>query len=179
MMRAEEPKKQVTATAKVLVGFNLQSSMSQSLSIRPIARKDHDKWLTLWQGYNAFYGRSGPTALSPEVIQMTWTRFFDAYEPVRALVAESGCQLLGLTHYLFHRSTISIEPVCYLQDLFTSEAARGQGIGRALIHAVYEHAQLAGSQRVYWQTHETNLTARRLYDKIAERSGFIVYRKQL
>jgi GNAT superfamily N-acetyltransferase len=87
--------------------------------------------------------------------------------------------LLGLTHYLFHRSTIAIGPVCYLQDLFTTEAARGKGIGRALIEAVYEQARVAGSSRVYWQTHETNLTAMQLYDKVADRSGFIVYRKLL
>jgi GNAT superfamily N-acetyltransferase len=87
--------------------------------------------------------------------------------------------LLGLTHYLFHRSTTAIEPVCYLQDLFTGNAARGRGIGRALINRVYEQARLAGSARVYWQTHQTNLTAMQLYDKVAERSGFVVYRKLL
>jgi GNAT superfamily N-acetyltransferase len=153
--------------------------MALDLDIRPIYRKDYDQWLQLWKGYNAFYGRSGATALSPEVNQITWTRFFDSYEPVHALVADSNGQLLGLTHYLFHRSTIFIEPICYLQDLFTIETARGKGVGRALIHAVYEQAQRAGSPRVYWQTHETNSTAMRLYNQVAERSGFIVYRKQL
>src|SRR5713226_9734712 len=151
--------------------------MSSDLSIRAVARQDYDQWFSLWDGYNAFYGRSGPTALSPEITRMTWSRFFDAYEPVHALVAESDGQLLGLTHYLFHRSTIAIGPVCYLQDLFTSEAARGKGVGRALINGVYEQAKLAGSSRVYWQTHETNHTAMQLYDKVAERSGFVVYRK--
>jgi GNAT superfamily N-acetyltransferase len=110
---------------------------------------------------------------------MTWARFFDAYEPVHGLVAESGGQLLGLTHYLFHRSTTAIAPVCYLQDLFTTESARGKGVGRALIDGVYEQARLAGSPRVYWQTHQTNLTAMQLYDKVAEHSGFVVYRKLL
>jgi GNAT superfamily N-acetyltransferase len=148
-----------------------------SLTIRPIARQDYDQWLPLWDGYNTFYGRSGPTALNPEITRMTWARFFDAYEPVHALVAESERGLVGLTHYLFHRSTTAIEPSCYLQDLFTAEAARGQGVASALIYGVYERAKLAGSPRVYWQTHETNLTAQRLYDKVAERSGFIVYRK--
>ena len=148
-----------------------------TLTVRPVAQQDYDQWLPLWDGYNAFYGRSGPTALSSEITRMTWSRFFDAYEPVHALVAESGGRLVGLTHYLFHRSTTAIEPSCYLQDLFTAQAARGQGVASALIYAVYERAKLAGSPRVYWQTHETNLTAQRLYDKVAERSGFIVYRK--
>jgi GNAT superfamily N-acetyltransferase len=108
---------------------------------------------------------------------MTWSRFFDAYEPVHALVAEQSGALLGLTHYLFHRSTTAIEPVCYLQDLFTSEPARGKGIGRALITGVYEQARRAGAARVYWLTHETNHTAMQLYDKVAEKPGFVVYRK--
>ena len=151
--------------------------MSGDVTIRPVTRQDYDQWLPLWDGYNAFYQRSGPTALAPEITAMTWARFFDAYEPVHALVADSGGQLLGLTHYLFHRSTTAIQPSCYLQDLFTSEAARGKGVGRALIDGVYAKAKLAGSPRVYWQTHETNLTAQLLYDKMAEKSGFIVYRK--
>ena len=151
--------------------------MSGDLTIRPVSRPDYDRWLPLWDGYNAFYGRSGPTALAPEITAMTWARFFDAYEPVHALVAESGGALLGLTHYLYHRSTTAIAPSCYLQDLFTTEAARGKGVGRALIQGVYDRAQAAGCPRVYWQTHETNQTAMQLYDKLAERSGFVVYRK--
>jgi GNAT superfamily N-acetyltransferase len=151
--------------------------MSGDISIRFVRRSDFDKWLPLWDGYNTFYGRSGATALKREITDMTWSRFFDAYEPVHALVAERGSELLGLAHYLFHRSTTAIEPLCYLQDLFTAESARGRGIGRMLIEGVYEQGQLAGSPRVYWQTHETNLAARKLYDQVAERSGFIVYRK--
>ena len=143
--------------------------------IRSAVPSDFPQWAPLWEGYNSFYKRTLPA----EVTQMTWSRFFDAYEPVHGLVADSNGQLLGLTHYLFHRSTTAIEPVCYLQDLFTTEAARGQGVGRALITAVYQQARLAGTPRVYWQTHETNLTARRLYDTVAEHPGFIVYRKPL
>jgi GNAT superfamily N-acetyltransferase len=153
--------------------------MSESRVIRPVAREDHARWLRLWEGYNAFYGRSGETALDPEITRATWDRLFDDGAPVHGLVAEWGGGLVGLVHYLFHRSTASIAPVCYLQDLFTSEAARGMGVGRALIEAVYERAAKAGASRVYWQTHETNATAMRLYDKAAERSGFLVYRKLL
>ena len=124
-----------------------------------------------------FMGRSAPTALEPEITQMTWSRFFDAYEPVYALVAESEGKLLGLAQYIFHRTTIAIAPICYLQDLFTVETARGKkGVARALINEVHERAKLAGAFRIYWQTHESNHTAMQLYDKVAERSGFIVYR---
>jgi GNAT superfamily N-acetyltransferase len=153
--------------------------MSNQLIIRPVIIEDYDQWLSLWEGYNAFYGRSGKTALTNEIIQTTWIRFFDSEEPMHALVAELGCELLGLAHYIFHRSTISITPVCYLQDLFTVEAARGKGVGRALINGVYEKAKLAGASRLYWHTHETNNTAMCLYDKLAEKSGFIVYRKMI
>ena len=151
--------------------------MSGKPTIRFVTPADYAQWLPLWDGYNAFYERSGPTALAPAITAMTWARFFDSYEPVHALVAESGGELLGLTHYLFHRSTTSVAPTCYLQDLFTNAAARGKGIGRALIEGVYAQARLAGSSRVYWQTHETNHTAMQLYDKVAEHSGFVVYRK--
>ena len=147
------------------------------LAVRAIAREDFAAWRPLWDGYNAFYGRHGETALPEAVTQATWSRFFDAYEPVHALVAEVDGRVAGLAHYLFHRSTTAIAPNCYLQDLFTSEAARGRGVGRALIEAVIERARDAGAARVYWQTHETNAAAQRLYDQVAERSGFIVYRK--
>jgi GNAT superfamily N-acetyltransferase len=149
------------------------------ITVRALAREDFEQWKILWDGYNAFYGREGPTALPLEITMMTWGRFFDAYEPVHALVAESADGLLGLTHYLFHRNTIQIEASCYLQDLFTLESARGRGVGRALIEAVYERAQSIGMTRVYWHTHETNTVAMRLYDQLAERTGFVVYRKLL
>jgi len=150
-----------------------------AFTIRPVAREDLQAWKVLWDGYNAFYGREGPTALPQEITQATWLRFFDANEPVHALVAEASGDLIGLVHYLFHRSTIQIAPTCYLQDLFTIEPVRAGGVGRLLIEAVYEQAKLAGVERVYWHTHETNSVAMRLYNKVAERSGFIVYRKML
>jgi GNAT superfamily N-acetyltransferase len=147
--------------------------------IRPLAETDYAQWLPLWDEYNAFYGRSGPTALPEAITATTWRRFFDAAEPVHALVAERDGRLLGLSHYLFHRSTIHVEVVCYLQDLFTAEDVRGQGVGAALIEEVATRARAAGAARVYWLTHETNGTARRLYDQVATNSGFIVYRKPL
>jgi GNAT superfamily N-acetyltransferase len=146
-------------------------------TVRGVNRADYPQWLPLWEGYNTFYGRSGPTALAPEITAATWERFFDPREPVHALVAETRGRLVGLTHYLFHRSTISIAPICYLQDLFTLAEMRGKGVASALIEAVREQAIAAGATRLYWQTHETNTTARALYDRVAERSGFIVYRK--
>ena len=153
--------------------------MPDELLIRSAVRDDFDQWLVLWDGYNEFYGRVGPTALPQEITETSWARFFDPDEPMHALVAESGGRVVGLAHYLFHRSTTSIAPVCYLQDLFTSADVRGRGIGQQLIGRVAEAARAAGSARVYWHTHESNATARRLYDQIAEYSGFLVYRIQV
>jgi GNAT superfamily N-acetyltransferase len=161
--------------------------LTTAIKVRFAARGDYAQWLPLWEGYNRFYGRFDATALPEEITRMTWSRFFDAYEPMRALVAEDITpenntpekkgRLVGLAHYLFHRSTTTIEPTCYLQDLFTAEAARGKGVGRKLIEAVYEQARLAGVVNVYWRTHASNATARRLYDSVAQDSAFVVYKK--
>lgn len=152
----------------------------RDVTVRSIEARDRAAWRPLWDAYNAFYGRSGATALPAEITENTWTRFFDVNEPVYALVAdEGGGRLIGLVHYLFHPSTTAMTPVCYLQDLFIEESARGRGVGGALIRMVYERACAAGSRRVYWQTHETNKRAMRLYDQVATKSGFLVYRKDL
>jgi GNAT superfamily N-acetyltransferase len=143
--------------------------------VRPIVDGDFEQWLPLWTGYNTFYKRTLPDA----VTRTTWARFLDPKEPMHALVAEQDGQLLGLVHYLFHRATAVVENWCYLADLFTSQAARGKGVGRQLIEAVYDAGRQAGCSRVYWQTHETNAVAQVLYNEVAERSGFIVYRKPL
>jgi GNAT superfamily N-acetyltransferase len=151
-----------------------------SVAIREIVPGDYDRWRPLFDGYNAFYGREGPTALKEEVVATAWRRFLDPAEPMHALLAESpGGEVLGLAHYLFHRSTTMLGPTCYLQDLFTVPHARGQGVGRALIEAVAARAARAGAERLYWTTHESNATAMRLYDQVAERSGFVVYRRPI
>ncbi|HEV2703447.1 MAG TPA: GNAT family N-acetyltransferase [Steroidobacteraceae bacterium] len=154
--------------------------MGDAFLIRPIARRDYAGWRLLWDGYTRFYGRHGQSALPEGITAATWDRFFLPEEPVQALVAEhGGGELVGLAHFLFHRSTTRMNDVCYLQDLFTAEHSRGRGIGRGLILAVYEAARSAGSSRVYWQTKVTNDAGRRLYDKVAEHQGFIVYTHEL
>ena len=149
--------------------------MPSPVLVRHIQQDDFAAWQPLWDGYNAFYGRKGETALPTDVTKVTWQRFFDPREPVFALVAASESRLLGLAHYLYHRSTTRIELICYLQDLFTDESERGRGVGRSLIEGVYQAARAAGTKRVYWQTHETNAAGRLLYDKVAKHVGFIVY----
>jgi GNAT superfamily N-acetyltransferase len=149
--------------------------LSDALTVRAVAPADFAQWQPLWVGYHRFYGR----AIADDITRTTWDRFFDAYEPVNGLVAEADGGLIGLAHTILHRNTATLAPVCYMQDLFVAEEARGKGVGRALINAVYERARAAGLPRVYWQTHETNTTAQALYNQVAERSGFIQYRKQL
>ena len=150
------------------------------VTLRPLVPSDYAGWCPLWDGYNAFYGREGTTVLPESITAKTWERFLNPDEPVHAQVAvDHKGQIVGLVHYLFHRSTTRLTDVCYLQDLFTVPAMRGKGVARRLIEAVYEDARAAGASRVYWQTQESNSTARTLYDKVAKFGGFIVYAHEL
>lgn len=146
--------------------------MKPRLDIRALRPDERHSWEPLWQGYLAFY----KAAVTPEVTETTWDRLHDPAEPMHVLGAFLDGTLVGIVHYLFHRSTWTIGDYCYLQDLFTAPEARGQGAGRALIEAVYDRAEVAGASRVYWLTQETNATARAFYDTLADRPGFIQYR---
>ena len=149
--------------------------MTGAIQIRPVGEDEREAWNPLWAGYLAFY----KTELAADTSDLTWMRFHDPVEPMFALGGYVDGNLAGFAHYLFHRSTWAPHRYCYLEDLFVAETARGRGLGRALIEAVYDKARAAGCSRVYWQTHETNAVAQVLYNTVAERSGFIVYRKQL
>jgi GNAT superfamily N-acetyltransferase len=153
--------------------------METPVLVRPVQPADHAAWLPLWEGYNAFYGRTGPAVLDAAITAQTWRRFHDAGEHMHACVAELDGRIVGIVHFLFHRSTSRLADVCYLQDLFTHEDCRGQGVGRALIQHVLDAARAAGSSRVYWTTQTTNAAGRALYGKMAEHRGFIVYTHEL
>jgi GNAT superfamily N-acetyltransferase len=141
--------------------------------IRPIREDERAEWEPLWQNYQAFY----KVVIPDETTDVTWARLHDSAEPMHVLGAYVEGRLRGIAHYLFHRSCWTVGNYCYLQDLFVAEATRNLGLGRTLIAAVEERARRAGASRVYWLTHESNASARALYDKLAERSGFIQYRK--
>ncbi len=143
--------------------------------IRPLQADDRAGWEPLWQGYLTFYKTTLPT----NITDMTWLRLLDAAEPMNALVAEREGELIGLAHYLFHRSTWSQTYYCYLEDLFVAPERRAKGVGAALIEAVEAEARRVNATRLYWLTHETNSRAQILYNKVADRSGFIQYRKVL
>jgi GNAT superfamily N-acetyltransferase len=147
--------------------------MSGDIKIGPVPADKRAEWEPLWKGYLDFY----QTAVSQETYDTTWARLQDANEPMFVIGAYVDGRLTGIVHYLYHRSCWTIGSYCYLQDLFVAEHARKLGLGRALIEAVYQEARAAGASRVYWLTHETNTTARSLYDTIADRAGFIQYRK--
>jgi GNAT superfamily N-acetyltransferase len=140
--------------------------------IRPLEGGDRAGWDPLWEGYLTFY----ETSLPPDVSDMTWARLMDPREPIYGLGAWLGDELVGIAHTVYHASTWSIAERCYLNDLFTAPSARGRGVARALIEAVYDQAKVIGAERVYWLTHETNTTAQALYDKVASRTGFIQYK---
>ncbi|MDQ0320500.1 GNAT superfamily N-acetyltransferase [Pararhizobium capsulatum DSM 1112] len=145
-------------------------------TIRPLETSDYANWLPLWLGYQRFY----EVVIPDETTAATWARFHAEAEPMHALGAfDNENQLVGIVHAIFHRSTWLPKWTCYLQDLYVEDSQRGLGVGAALINAVADLARENGAGRLYWMTHETNATARRLYDQIAERSGFIQYRKAL
>lgn len=141
--------------------------------IRPIRADERAEWESLWQNYQAFY----KVVISDQTTAVTWARLHDPAEPMEVLGAYLDERLCGIVHYLFHRSCWTAGDYCYLQDLFVAEGARNLGLGRALILAVEDRARAAGASRIYWLTHETNADARVLYDRLAERPGFIQYRK--
>jgi GNAT superfamily N-acetyltransferase len=143
------------------------------IDIRPVGIEERAAWEPLWKGYLDFYKTSVPN----EVYDTTWVRLHDPAEPMGLLGAYVDGRLLGIVHFIYHRSCWTVGNYCYLQDLFVAEDARKLGLGRALIEAVYKEARAAGASRVHWLTHETNTTARALYDTLADRPGFIQYRK--
>ena len=144
------------------------------ITIRPVRLEDHDIWRDLWTGYLVFYESSVPE----DVYAQTFARLLsDApYDPNGLLAWHKG-EAVGLVHYLFHRHCWKVENICYLQDLFTAPSARGLGVGRALIHAVYDAADAAGSRDVYWNTAEDNYYGRLLYDRVGQRTPFIKYKR--
>jgi len=147
--------------------------MTERVVIRPLRVDERAAWEPLWAGYLKFYKATVPAATT----DVTWKRFHDDTEPMYVLGAYVDDRLTGIVHYLFHRSTWTIGNYCYLQDLFVSKEARGFGVGRKLIEAVYEKAKAAGASRVHWLTQFENARAQILYDEVADRSGFMQYRK--
>jgi ribosomal protein S18 acetylase RimI-like enzyme len=142
------------------------------LVLRPPTPADRAAWDRLWQGYQRFYKVAIPEAVS----DLTWDRLHSAAEPMHAMLAWQGARAVGMVHWIFHRSTWTDGSYCYLQDLYVDEYVRGSGAGRALIAHVRAEAEAAGASRLYWLTHETNTGAMKLYDKVAEKSGFVQYR---
>ncbi|HLZ65143.1 MAG TPA: GNAT family N-acetyltransferase [Aliidongia sp.] len=145
------------------------------ITVRPLQAGDHDRWDPLWRGYLTFY----KTTIADEIRAVTWKRLLDPAEPMKGALAFRGGEAVGLVHHIQHRSCWTVGDYIYLQDLYVDERLRGGGVGRALIEFVYAHARAIGCARVHWLTHETNQDAMKLYDRIADRSGFVQYRNLL
>ncbi|MBW4708724.1 GNAT family N-acetyltransferase [Roseobacter sp. YSTF-M11] len=147
---------------------------STPVVVRPLRASDKDQWAVLWTAYLAFYETTRPA----ELFDLYFDRLLgDDPQDFNGLVAESDGTLIGLTHYLFHRHGWSEANTCYLQDLYADPDVRGQGVGRALIEAVYAAADAAGVPSVYWLTQDFNTQARKLYDRIGVKTAFIRYNR--
>ncbi|ATV15566.1 GNAT family N-acetyltransferase [Pseudomonas avellanae] len=143
--------------------------------IRPVAADDHQAWLPLWQAYLSFY----KTELPEGVSEITWQRFLDPSEPTHSALAWLDGKAVGMVNFIYHRSNWSFNNACYLQDLIVAPGQRVTGVGRRLIEFVYATAKADGCDKVHWLTHETNATAIQLYERIADRGGYIQFRKAL
>jgi GNAT superfamily N-acetyltransferase len=145
------------------------------IKVRPLEPSDHADWLALFRDYVAFYGADVPA----DVVDLTWSRLMGEDAAMLGLGATSGDgRLVGMALVVFHRSTWSATGYCYLEDLYVAPAARGRGVGRALIEAVYAAADARGATRTYWVTEDDNAIARRLYDGMAQRAPFVQYRRR-
>ncbi|WP_449430521.1 N-acetyltransferase family protein [Pseudomonas putida] len=146
-----------------------------SITLLPVRADDHAAWLALWQAYLRFYD----TELAEAVSASTWQRLLDANEPAHSALAWVDGKAVGMVNWIYHRSNWSVENSCYLQDLYVDDTQRGLGIGRQLIEHVYATAKADSCIKVHWLTHESNATAISLYQQVAERPGFIQFRKAL
>jgi len=141
------------------------------VEISPLSDEDRDEWLILWDGYLTFY----ETELDDVTTETTFARLVAGDGAYGAIARDESGRAIGIVHWLTHLSTWSKTDYCYLEDLFVAPDVRGTGAGRALIAYVRAWAEHHGSSQVYWLTAETNATARRLYDRVAQRSGHIHY----
>lgn len=153
-------------------GFSGSVRVNQPVNIEALEPRHYDDWLRLWEGYQAFY----QVEIPPSTTEVTWQRLLATEQPMAGALAVCDGQAVGMVHWIFHRSTWTVGDYCYLQDLFVDHRVRGTGAGRALIEYVYGQARRAQASRVYWLTHESNANAMLLYDRIADKSGFIQYR---
>ncbi|HTK01754.1 MAG TPA: GNAT family N-acetyltransferase [Bordetella sp.] len=143
-----------------------------SSTIRPIEPRDEARWRILFDGYTRFYKRVPNETLT----RHTWSRILDPRVPVHAIVAEDETgTVIGIANYLLHESTLTLTPVCYLQDLFVDPTVRAQGAGKQMIDWLVDEMKARQWSRLYWQTKEDNYRARGLYDKYTPHSGFVRY----
>jgi len=146
-----------------------------SAELRWVGRQDFEHWLPLWQGYQSFYR----VDIAQAATVATWSRLLDPREPVFGAIAWDAGQAVGLAHWIYHRSTWSTQDDCYLNDLFVAPSHRRKAIGRRLIEFALQAAREAGCSQMYWLTHETNTSAITLYQRLAERTGFVDFRIKL
>ena len=142
-------------------------------TVRLLESGDHADWARLWDAYLTFY----KTDLPDSIRRTAWERLMDPEEPVIGFIAHRDGKAVGIGNVIIHCSLWRLNPIPYLQDLYTDESVRGRGVGRAVIQAIYDYAREHEMEEVYWITHESNTRAQRLYDSIGSKTGFIQYKK--
>ena len=142
-----------------------------SVIVRKIRPQDEPRWRELWDGYTRFYEREPDEAIT----RRTWGQILDPAVPLHAIVAEAEGSVIGIANYLIHENTSTLNPVCYLADLFVDPSSRNNGAGKLMIDWLVAEMKTQHWARIYWHTKENNYRARALYDKYGPHSGFLRY----
>lgn len=137
--------------------------------IRALQRSDYDAWLPLWNA-NCL------NQMSDDVTTETWRRLTNPKENVFGLGAfdDSG-NLQGILHYILHPTTGYKEPACYMQDLYTDELYRRQGVARRLVWELNEIGQKERWARIYWFAENKNEAVQNLYKNLGIRMDFSLH----
>lgn len=142
-----------------------------TITVRVVHEDDREAWQRLFRGYRDFYEKPHDA----QVIERVWSWVTDPNHEVRSLVAERDGAVIGLANYRSFARPIDGGEAIFLDDMFTDPDARGSGAATALLRQLARIAHHEGGLMVRWVTKHDNVTARKLYDRVAQEIPFATY----
>jgi len=139
--------------------------------IREIQLKDKEQWGKLYRGYANFY----KVEMNDQILQNVWNWLNDKNHELKGIGYEIDRKIVGIAHYRKLLNPLKGKYIGYLDDIFVDPEYRSQKIGKKLLNKIKEISKANGWNLVRWQTDEDNLTAKKLYDKVATKTKKHVY----